>query len=157
LGPDDLRRLLAEQDIVFVHNNNDAANAIVRGRGLVALSNHAGEALTEYKNAGLEVDIRPLGNGPDVGWQGTGGGVIAVYNQRPHPNAARLLVNWLASREVAVGLSRAQGLNSARKDVPPIDQEYAAIPGASYLNGQSMETMVTVNEWKRELKKMHPQ
>jgi iron(III) transport system substrate-binding protein len=157
LGAENLRRILVEQEPIFVQNNNEAANAIVRGRGLIALSNHAGEALTEYKNAGLHVDIRPMGNTPETGWRGTGGGTIAVYNQRPHPNAARLFVNWLASRDTAAGLSRAQQLNSARNDVLPIDKQYAAIPGANYLDGQRAETMVIVNEWKRELKKLRPQ
>ena len=156
LGAEGLRRILRDQEPVFVHSNNDAANAIVRGRALVALSNHAGEAMAEFTNAGLDVDIRPFGNTPETGWRGTGGGTIAVYNQRPHPNAARLFVNWLASREVGVGLSRAQQLNSARNDVAPIDAQYAAIPGADYVNGQRKETMVIINQWKAELKKMRP-
>ena len=157
LGADSLRRILTDQDPVFVKSENEVAAAIVRGRGLIALANRPGEALNEYTAAGVKIDIRSIGNGPDVGYRGTGGGTIAVYNQRPHPNAARVFVNWLAKRDVAVGLSRAQQLNSARNDVPPVDEKFAAIPGANYLDGQRMESAAKATEWQKELKKIRPQ
>ena len=156
LGADALRKILTDQEPVFVKSENDVAAAIVRGRGLIALANRPGEALNEYTAAGMKLDIRPLGNGPDVGYRGTGGGTIAIYNQRPHPNAARVFVNWLATREVGIGLSKAQQLNSARSDVPPVDPRYAAIPGANYLDGQRMESAAKATEWQKELKKLRP-
>lgn len=156
LGPDLLRRILTQQEPVFVASENDAATAIVRGRGLIALANRPGEALHEFVQAGLDLDIRPIGNGPDVGYRGTGGGTIGVYNQRPHPNAARLFVNWIATREIGVGLSRAQDLNSARRDVPPLDARFAAIPGAAYIDGQREEHDVVVRKWQQELKIIRP-
>lgn len=156
LGADSLRRILTDQDPVFVRNENEAASAIVRGRGLIALANRPGEAIQEYTAAGVKVDIRSLGNSPDLGYRGTGGGTIGLYNQRPHPNAARLFVNWLATRDVGVGLSRAQQLNSARNDVPPVDERFAAIPGAHYLDGQRMESAAKATEWQKELKKIRP-
>jgi iron(III) transport system substrate-binding protein len=156
LGGDALRKIFTEQDPVFVKSENEVAGAIVRGRGLVALANRPGEAVKEYTSAGVKADIRSFGNGPDVGYRGTGGGTIAVYNQRPHPNAARVFVNWLATREVAIGLSQAQQLNSARNDVPPVDERFAAIPGADYLDGQRIESANRATEWQKELKKIRP-
>jgi hypothetical protein len=65
-------------------------------------------------------------------------------------------VNGITSREVGVGLSRAQQLNSARADVPPVDPAYAAIPGAKYLDGQRMENAEKATAWQQELKKIRP-
>lgn len=156
LGPDNLRRVLIEQDPVFVASENDVAAAIVRGRGLIALGNRPGEALAEYVTAGLDLDIRSLGNGPEVGYRGTGGGTIGLFNKRPNPNAAKLFVNWIATREIAIGLSRAQDLNSARLDVPALDARYAAIPGAAYVDGQREEHDAIVRRWQKELKTIRP-
>lgn len=157
LGADNLRRILTEQDPVFVASENEAATAIVRGRGLIALANRPGEALNEFVAAGLDLDIRSIGNGPEVGYRGTGGGTIGLYNQRPHPNAARLFANWIATRDIGVGLSRAQHLNSARRDVPALDARFAAIPGAAYIDGQREENDAIVRQWQKELKTIRPQ
>ncbi len=157
LGKENLRKILTEQDVVFVANDNEVAAAVVRGRGVIGIANRPGEAFQEYKAAGLDLDIRPFGNGPDAGYRGTGGGTVAVFNKRPHPNAARLFVNWIATRAMGEGLSKAQDLNSARNDVPSLDPRFAAIPGATYLDAQREEYDVLVRQWQQELKTIRPQ
>jgi iron(III) transport system substrate-binding protein len=156
LGADNLRRILTEQEPVFVSSDDEAAAAVVRGRGLMALANRPGESVRKYVAAGLDLDIRPIGNGPDVGYRGTGGGTIGLFNQRPHPNAARLFANWIATRDIGVGLAQAQQLNSARNDVPPIDPRFAAIPGATYVDGQREESNEVLRRWQKELKTLRP-
>lgn len=156
LGADALRKILTEQDPVFVSSESDVATAIVRGRGLVGLGNRAGEVMGQFVNAGLDVDVRPFGNRPEVGWRGTGGATVGLFNRRPHPNAARLFANWIATREIGVGLSKAQDLNSARRDVPPLDPRYSALPGLKYVDGQRLESLDVMHQWQNELKKLRP-
>jgi len=157
LGPDALRKILTEQDVTFVANDNDAAQAMARGRALVALANRPEEAFREYKSAGLKLDMRSIGNDPESSYIGTGGGAIGVFNQRPHPAAARLFVNWIATKRIGVGLAHAQRLDSARSDVPPLDPNFAAIKGANYVSGQREEADVVVRRWQAEIKKLRPQ
>ena len=157
LGPDGLRKVLAEQDVTFVANDNEAAQAMARGRALVALANRPEEAFREYKSAGLKLDMRSVGNGPDASYVGTGGGTIGLFNNRPHPAASRLFVNWIATKRIGMGLSRAQELDSARNDVPPRDPSFAVVQGAVYVDGQREEADKVVRRWQAELKKLRPQ
>ncbi len=48
---------------------------------------------------------------------------IWLANRAPHPNAAKLYVNWLLSKEGQATWSKELGLNSRRTDVPPADLE----------------------------------
>ncbi|MBI4329688.1 MAG: hypothetical protein HY673_00220 [Chloroflexi bacterium] len=48
------------------------------------------------------------------------GGAIAtsLLNRAPHPNAARVYVNWYLSKDGSTVQSRVVGVHSARSDVP---------------------------------------
>jgi iron(III) transport system substrate-binding protein len=157
LGPDTLRKIFTEQDVTFVANDNEAAQAMARGRALVALANRPEEAFREYKSAGLNLDMRSIGNGPDASYVGTGGGTIGLFNNRPHPAAARLFVNWIATKRVGIGLAQAQRLDSARSDVPPLDPNFAVVKGANYVDGQREESDKVVRHWQAQLKTLRPQ
>ena len=45
-------------------------------------------------------------------------GTISVVKNAPHPNAAKLYLNYLLSNEGQVAWSKASGLASLRRDVP---------------------------------------
>jgi ABC-type Fe3+ transport system substrate-binding protein len=69
-----------------------------------------------------------------------GGSSLFVINKRPHPNATRLFVNWLLTKDVQHGLAKAQQQNSRRTDVATVaTPEETAIPGAEYLENQREE------------------
>lgn len=58
-------------------------------------------------------------------------GLLGLANRAPHPNAARLFVNWIASREGAEILGRASGYPTTRKDVDELSYAPAElIPSA---------------------------
>ncbi len=53
-----------------------------------------------------------------------GGGTVALMNRSPHPNAAKVFVNWFLSREGQITFQRAgqipgdSSYNSLREDIP---------------------------------------
>jgi ABC-type Fe3+ transport system substrate-binding protein len=110
-----------------------------------------------FVEAGITMDTRPLGNAPNAAYLGTDGATVAVFNQRPHPNAARVFVNWIMSKRIAVGLSQAQVYDSRRSDVAPIDPTQARIPGAKYVQAQKDENDELLRKLQAELKKRRPQ
>ena len=61
------------------------------------------------------VDPRQLREGADVN---PAAGAIGVFNRAPHPNAAKLYINWLLSKEGQTSFARAAGYISSRLDVP---------------------------------------
>lgn len=51
-------------------------------------------------------------------WLISASGSVALLNKAPHPNAARLFINWLLSKKGQTIISRDVGYQSARVDVP---------------------------------------
>ena len=49
--------------------------------------------------------------------QGFGG--ISLIDKAPHPNAAKVFINWILTREIQTELDQAVKINSRRKGVPP--------------------------------------
>ena len=67
-------------------------------------------------------------------------GTVALMNQAPHPNAARLFVNWLLSREGQTAFQRIMNtpdtmMESMRTDIPkdPIPPEARRVAGVRYI------------------------
>jgi iron(III) transport system substrate-binding protein len=71
----------------------------------------------------------------------SGSGIASLFNNAPHPNAARLLVNWLAPREGMLAYCTNEGNVPTRNDV---DDSWAPDyskpqPGVDYFDNQSWE------------------
>jgi ABC-type Fe3+ transport system substrate-binding protein len=67
------------------------------------------------------------------GWAG-GNENIGIYNNAPHPNAAKLFVNWYLSRDGQQLYATLNTNNSRRLDTTPADPNpnNALKPGAKY-------------------------
>jgi ABC-type Fe3+ transport system substrate-binding protein len=155
LGDADFRRLLTDQAPVLYRPGNDIVDAMVRGRGVFFIGPSLTDRLKPYREAGVELDARPFGNKPEHGFVGTDGIALAVFNKRPHPNATRVFVNWLLTKEISYELGQAQGMNSRRNDVKPISPpELTSIRGLIYVNPQGEDAaadMAKVQALAREL------
>ena len=65
--------------------------------------------------------------------QCAGAGAISVVDRAPHPNAAKLYLNWLLSREGQAAW-RETKFASLRVDVPKTNLIAAPEPGKAYAN-----------------------
>ena len=63
-------------------------------------------------------------------------GYIALFNKAPHPNAARIFINWLLTKEGQARFSEVTGWKSARLDVPTdhLDPVYIMKEGVKYFS-----------------------
>jgi iron(III) transport system substrate-binding protein len=79
------------------------------------------------------------------GMVGAGSGLMVLMKNAPHPNAARLLVNWMASREGVGFLSRVHRVASTRNDVDEsfLPPEQVPRPGMSYFDASDWDYAVT--------------
>jgi len=68
---------------------------------------------------------------------------VAVFNRAPHPNAAKVYLNWLLSKEAQTTYARATSYISSRLDVPT-DHTFdwrVPVPGAiKTYDPKAMET-----------------
>lgn len=69
------------------------------------------------------------------GFMQSGGNHVTLVNKTTRPNAARVLINWLLSKEGATAWSVAQGVPSLRMDVPMshVDPLFIYDPAKKYL------------------------
>jgi len=138
LGEEFVKKLYVDQKPAISRDKRQIADWLGRGSYPVSLSVPT-EFATQMKREGLPVDmVAPK----DIPLTITAGnGLVALINQAPHPNAARLLVNWIASKEGVELLGRARQKPTARKD---IDESYAVSwevpqPGVRYFDTYDWE------------------
>ena len=66
-----------------------------------------------------------------------------MINQAPHPNAAKVFINWLLSQEGQTVYAKATLYNSRRTDVEVIDKAGVVDPNKKYINFSSEEVNPT--------------
>jgi iron(III) transport system substrate-binding protein len=66
----------------------------------------------------------------------TGGfGMVCLIDKAPHPNAAKLFINWFAGRDGQAAYAHASYAGSLRLDVPTDMPDYSVPkPGVKYLD-----------------------
>ncbi len=69
----------------------------------------------------------------------TGSGNICLLEGAPHPNAAKVYINWLLSQKTQVMLSKNVEHNSGRIDVPPVETVVDAAKLSKYINSSTEE------------------
>ena len=137
LGDDGLAKLITEQKVVFLPQQDQVVEALARGNGWVGIGPFVRAHLETYLAAGVKMDVRAFGNQPEVNEMGTGGSSLYVYNNRPHPNAARVFINWVLSKEIQLGLAKATLQDSRRQDLSSVSEpERQPVKGATYLETQ---------------------
>jgi iron(III) transport system substrate-binding protein len=140
IGPDFVKRLLTEMDVTVSRDSRQIVDWLAQGRYAVAALQNANRLeLWDAKKRGLAVDAFATDNFKEGSLVGPGGDNIMLINRAPHPNAARVFVNWLLSREGQIAFQKLVlgGRNSLRIDIPKDDvPEHARIvPGAKYVLG----------------------
>jgi ABC-type Fe3+ transport system substrate-binding protein len=121
LGPEFLRRLFGEMDFTFSRNTRQMLDWLAVGKFACAF--FATDAEVAVKQ-GL-----PVGRfAPTVFKEGAYGrpqrGTVSLLNRAPHPNAAKVFINWLLSREGQIAFQKTfvdDYSLSVREDVPKED------------------------------------
>jgi iron(III) transport system substrate-binding protein len=137
LGDQGLKKFVQEQ-VVFLPNMMDMVDKMARGQYAIGMGPVMSGLMVRYKKAGLDIDIRPLGNTPEfAAYSNSGGSNMVVMNKPPHPNAARVFINWYLSKDVATRLAKVMGQDSNREDIPPqVEASERRVKGAKYLEPQ---------------------
>ena len=122
LGPEFLRKFYSETDIALFRDRRQGTNWLALGKYPVC---HLCREIDKAQQQGLPVvDLAPemLKEGGAIG--GGGSSVIALINKAPHPNAARLFINWYLSRQgqtnwqQVMNVKEVEASDSMRVDIP---------------------------------------
>jgi len=137
LGPTFLKRLLSEMEPTASRDDRQLVNWLAVGRysiGLFTFPRRTG--LDIAKEQGLPVDWFGPTRFKEGTTLGSGSGNVGILNKAPHPNAARVFVNWLLSREGQKAFQRIVGGDSLRTDIPKdqVPPDIRRTEGVKYLN-----------------------
>lgn len=139
LGWDYIREL-AKQEPVIIGDNRQVAEWVARGKYPVAFGAWS-SLLAPFQKAGAPlVEIIPK----EGSFLEAGSAVASVVNKRPHPNAAKVFVNWLLTKEAQTAFAETVGYQSLREDVSiaHLDPGLAREPGKKYfIAGEDFEIM----------------
>lgn len=138
LGPDYVRKLVIGQQPVITRVPRQQMDWLSSGRYPITWGMPSA-ALVEFKKSGG--DVSQIENIPGGLQWSNGVGGLQMPTKAPHPNAAKVFINWILSKNVQAHLAKGVELNSRRNDVPPgnedLELNYSRID--EYENGQSEE------------------
>jgi iron(III) transport system substrate-binding protein len=118
LGPEFIRRLFSEMDVVFSREQRQAIDWVALGK--VALCVFCRDGFTaEAKAKGLPVDSIDHNDLKEMARLRGSASAITLVNKAPHPNAAKVFINWFLSRRGQTVYQESHGdRDSLRVDIP---------------------------------------
>jgi iron(III) transport system substrate-binding protein len=116
LGKEYLRDLF-KQDITISTNDQQVMDWVARGQYPIALG-PSDTLANDYVNKGLPVKHMETARMKEGGYVTAGNGTLVVVKGPPHPNALKVYLDWLLSKDGQTDWTKSQGFASERKDVP---------------------------------------
>lgn len=129
MGLDYLREL-AKQEPVITRDRRLQVEWLALGKYLIAIAPQS-DITGNFIKGGAPIKKHSVAEGT---FRTAGSGFIALVNQAPRPNAARLFINWMLGKEGQIVYSQQTLLPSARIDVPKdwVDPDSVIQPGVKY-------------------------
>ena len=124
LGREFIRRILTETDIVISPDTRQMGDWLAGGKFAISIFAPVGRMdIDLMQTQGLPVDWFDPDHLKEGAYLTAGSGGSALMNKAPHPNAAKLALNWLLSREGQSAYQRVfttgeEGPDSLRIDIP---------------------------------------
>ena len=114
-GEEFVKKLYIDQKPFLTDQTRSLTDGLARGTYFIAFNLGSDDVLSLQEEGFPLVNIYSL---PDArGTISAGSGTMALLNKAPHPNAARLFVNWMASKEGLEVYARARGTPTTRNDI----------------------------------------
>jgi iron(III) transport system substrate-binding protein len=142
LGASFIRQFFGNKDITFSRDSRQMIDWL--GQGRFAICFGCSGAL-KAKNQGLPIEIFDTSTWKEGASFSVGGGTLSLPSQAPHPNAAKVFINWYLSRKGQTALQKLadpdEPPNSARIDISKDDvlPQHKLIDGRKYFDGTRPE------------------
>ena len=164
LGPEWIKRFFGTMEITYSREFRQMTDWLAQGRFALCMGC---KDVDRARQQGLPVESLD-----EVGWKegrsfSSGGGTLSLLNRAPHPNAARLFVNWYLSRKGQLALQNiddpfgSEYRNSLRIDIPKdaIPPAHRLVEGMKYLDVTRPEysDMAPIFKLAREIMKAREQ
>ena len=122
IGPEFIKKFFGTMEIQFAKNFRQMTDWLAQGRYAICFGC---KDSMRAKNQGLPVEDFDTTRWKEGSSFSAGGGSLSLVNQAPHPNAAKLFINWYLSRRGQIALQKLGDTddppNSRRIDIPKDD------------------------------------
>ena len=136
MGDDVMKQFLVDQEPVIMADGTMAAQAVVRGVYPIGIGLQ-NTVIVDFQKQGIGTSIKQLTLSEFDGSGASSSGVVWLVNKAPHPNAARVYINWLLTREAQAAWARNTQENSRRTDVPAGDPALVVPEGVELFDGNT--------------------
>ena len=139
LGPAFLRKLYGEMQVTVSRDARQMTDWLASGKFPLCIRCNAGSEVGRAKEQGLPIGSLDTESWKEGGSSSAAGGTLGIPSRAPHPNAAKVFINWFLSREGQIALQkfgRPDAHNSRRIDIPKddVDPYNRLEPGKKYFD-----------------------
>src|SRR5687767_7500460 len=137
IGPEFIKKFFGAMDMQFAKNFRQMTDWLAQGKYAVCMGC---KDSMRAKNQGLPVEDFDTNRWKEGSSFSAGGGSMSLMNQAPHPNAAKVFLNWFLSRKGQTALQKLGDVddpaNSRRIDIPKdaIPPDNRLQPGVTYFD-----------------------
>jgi len=138
---EDFLRKLAAQELLLSRDQRMLGENLAKGRLALTIG------LTYYSLAPFikaNQPIKPLPEAKEGSYTSSGSGALSVVKNSTRPNATKLFVNWLLTKDAQVVWAREVETNSRRVGVEPGNPQFAVPRGAKLLQVDAEENLAEV-------------
>ena len=141
LGDGIMKQLLIDQEPVLSRDRNQLSEFMLRGRYPIGIGLNV-LAIQDFQAHGVGRNIKTHLL-PEFDYQ-SAGSVVWLLNRAPHPNAAKVFINWLLTKPAQVAWARELQTNSRFVGVEPGNPDAVVPPGVKLTQIDSEETLPEV-------------
>jgi iron(III) transport system substrate-binding protein len=145
-GEDFLRKLV-QQKLIIMEAERPLAESLIKGTVAITIGLDI-DNFGAFVKAGLPV--KPLPALKDGLYPVTGSGTLALLKNPAHPNAAKVFLNWLLSREGQETYQKGIGESTRRLDVDAPKEAYAVRPAREFMTVEQYHQLENHTEEKQE-------
>ncbi len=146
-GEDFVKKLYIDQKTVLSRDRRQIGDGLARGAWPIAMGAED-EEMVKLQKEGFPIHrVYSLKGMSDI--VSPSEGHVGLFNNAPHPNAAKLFVNWIASREGLDIYARNRGCSPTRNDIDEasfLDPEMIAKSGVDYFDSYNWEFVLNTKE-----------
>jgi iron(III) transport system substrate-binding protein len=143
LGEDFLRNFYHGQEVVVASDERQLADWMARGTYPIATALNATQR-DNLRDLGVNVKPIKMNDHPVAGEISSGQFNLGLINRAPHPNAAKLFVNWILTQEAMQIISDAEAKPVTRTDVDysRLDPDVIPSPGTRFGDGSAWDYVI---------------
>ena len=149
----DTVRTLGKNDIRYTPTANEAQTALLAGTYAIDLLS-TGAGYSSLLSGLTSLPVKPIATEEGTVWANR---AIGAVKDGPHPNATRLFINWLLSKEGQTVLAKAQGATPMRSDVTDFTPSFLQIKAVrdltNTLEDEKENTQLFRDGWLAKLMK----